>query len=569
MYTRQPPSEFFANTPKGKALLRAHYLGPHPIIHFFLERMNLRSIVSSCLGTGSRIDGLLTHAEALEVLIHNIVTSPAPLYRIGEWINPIESDSFGLTEKQKKAVNDDRIARTLDALASTKGRNVFFRLALRILKEFSLSTDRMHFDTTSITFCGEYKTSVSEPAIRHGPNKDYRPDLKQLVFGLNVTSDGAVPLSHRIWSGNRTDDTVHQSNVEALRNILGREDFIYVADSKLCTVANLRKISETNGKFVTVLPRTRKEDKQFREYLRKEGVRWRFLLKIPPQRRRYDPPDIYCTCKVSVDKTEDGYRLIWIRSSQKTILDKAHREESIKKALVKLNDLKGRLNKDKLKTITNIRKAIDTILNKTRVSEFINVKIRSRTETESRYLKAGRPRKDGAARVIRKKLYFLEVRQRKDRLKTEARTDGVFPLISNLPRSRGKREILQIYKYQPYLEKRFSSLKSEMVVAPVYIKKPIRAVGMIHAYYIALSLYALIERTVRLNMKQKGIDNLPLLPEDRETKTPTAPRIFEAFNGAVWYEFEHAEELVTFPLRMNNTQRLLLSLLEVPTDHYK
>jgi hypothetical protein len=51
---------------------------------------------------------------------------------------------FGLSEAQKSAVNDDRIARALDALASERGRNVFFRLALRIIKDVKLKTRRIH-----------------------------------------------------------------------------------------------------------------------------------------------------------------------------------------------------------------------------------------------------------------------------------------------------------------------------------------------------------------------------------------------------------------------------------------
>lgn len=34
-------------------------------------------------------------------------------------------------------------------------------------------------------------------AITFGHNKDHRPDLRQLVWILTVTADGAVPLAHR------------------------------------------------------------------------------------------------------------------------------------------------------------------------------------------------------------------------------------------------------------------------------------------------------------------------------------------------------------------------------------
>ena len=52
------------------------------------------------------------------------------------------------------------------------------------------------------------------------------------------------------------------------------------------------------------------------------------------------------------------------------------------------------------------------------------------------------------------------------------------------------------YKYQPYVEKRHALLKSELMAAPVYIKTPRRAAGLIHAKFLAMVLDALIERTV-------------------------------------------------------------------------
>ena len=132
----------------------------------------------------------------------------------------------------------------------------------------------MHFDTTTVTLHGAYEGSKAAPRITHGVNKDHRPDLKQLLFGLNVTSDGAVPLSHHVWSGNQSDSTVHRGNVEQLRHLLARDDFVYVADSKLCSTRNLAYIDQHGGKFVTVLPRTRREDRAFRDELRKRPVRW-------------------------------------------------------------------------------------------------------------------------------------------------------------------------------------------------------------------------------------------------------------------------------------------------------
>jgi len=128
--------------------------------------------------------------------------------------------------------------------------------------------------------------------------------------------------------------------------------------------------------------------------------------------------------------------------------------------------------------------------------------------------------------------------------------------------------VLLIYKYQPYVEKRHALFKSELEVAPVYIKKPKRAVGLIHAVYLGMVLDALIERTVRMNMAKDGIEAIRILPEGRATKTPTTARILETFSDICWYEFERGGEIVTFPIELSPLQKQLLKLLGMETSAY-
>lgn len=51
--------------------LHWHYLGPHPLIDNYLNRMNFRAIIRDCLGGG--LARSLDHAEVLGTLVHNII----------------------------------------------------------------------------------------------------------------------------------------------------------------------------------------------------------------------------------------------------------------------------------------------------------------------------------------------------------------------------------------------------------------------------------------------------------------------------------------------------------------
>ncbi|MCI0353714.1 MAG: IS1634 family transposase, partial [Acidobacteria bacterium] len=519
------------------ASLQRHHLGCHPIIRHYLERMNFRGIVRDCLGGG--LHQGLDHAEVLSVLVHNILVSRGPMYRVRQWAQRIEPEALGLSAAQVDGLNDDRLVRSLDALVSERGRSVFFRLALRVIKTFRLEVPRVHFDTTTVTFFGQYASSQAEPRISRGHNKDHRPDLKQLLFGLNVASDGAVPLLHHVFSGHRTDDSVHVRNIDELRGLLGRDDFVYVADSKLCTKENLLHIAGHGGYFVTVLPRTRKEDIALRSQLRlgAPAVRWRKFHQIENHRRTGDPPDVFSGTDAGPTLTAEGYRLVWVRSSQKARDDAQARDQQLRKAEVELRALAGKLGTRQLRTQPAANARVQKILAQHRVAAWLKTSIGTTTELHHRYLRPGRPRPGDPVRAVRTRILQLHVTRDRQALRAEARCDGVFPLVTNITK-RPRREILEIYKYQPYLEKRFALTKSDYGVAPVFLKKPRRVVALLHLYFVAILLSALLERQVRSVMQRRNIPKIPILPEGRSTATPTTPRILENFADASWHGFQ-------------------------------
>ena len=147
-------------------------------------------------------------------------------------------------------------------------------VVLRAVSEFAVDTTQLHNDSTSISVHGNYRAAGGTvrggkptAAITFGHSKDHRPDLKQLVWILTVASDGAVPLAYRLADGNTSDDPTHIPTWDGLVALLGRADFMYVADSKLCSRAAMGHIAGRGGRFITVLPRSRAEDATFRDWL--------------------------------------------------------------------------------------------------------------------------------------------------------------------------------------------------------------------------------------------------------------------------------------------------------------
>ena len=129
------------------------------------------------------------------------------------------------------------------------------------------------------------------------------------------------------------------------------------------------------------------------------------------------------------------------------------------------------------------------------------------------------------------------------------------------------KRILKYYKYQPYLEKRHSYLKSVLEVAPVYLKIPERIEALLFLYYLALMIYALIERDMQLIMKKEKIKSLPIYPEQRECRKPSTERILELFQNISKHELRENDKLQdAFFDPLNPLQQKILKLLKIPLE---
>ena len=90
-----------------------------------------------------------------------------------------------------------------------------------------------------------------------------------------------------------------------------------------------------------------------------------------------------------------------------------------------------------------------------------------------------------------------------------------------------EQELLLAYKQQPAIERRFEHLKTDFVVAPVFLKEVSRIEALLCVYFFVLLVEALLERELRRAMKRKGIESLPLYPERRACRRPTARKVID------------------------------------------
>jgi transposase len=517
----------------------------------------------------------LAGATAIGVLVRNLCLAREPLYGLAGWAAAFDPRLLGLAPGEHLLLNDDRVGRALDALFDADRGSLLTELVLHAVREFNVDTSQLHNDSTSLVLHGSYDSADGhqrggKPTVlaAHGHSKDHRPDLKQLVLILTVSADGAVPLTHRLSAGNTSDDRTHIQTWDELRKLTGHAAFLCVADCKLCTREQMSHIDRQGGRFVTVLPRSRREDGQLREWMTTSTPDWSEAVRRPGKRNG-EPDQVYCVAPAPFPSAE-GYRIVWVHSSVKAHLDETARHQRIQRTLQALTELDERLAgpRGRITSRVAVEDAAREILDTSSAEDYVTFTITESTEERYRQEKRGRPGKDTRYRKINKTRFRVTASVDADAVRHDAASDGCFPLITN-DHDITDAEVLIAYRYQPNLEKRHHQLKSVHDAAPVTLKSPARIEALFACQFIALLCCCLIERELRTAMTQRQISDLPLYPEERSCTAPTAARVFDHLAPLQRHHLiRDGQAVQTFPPQLTPLQPQLLDLLGIPSDAY-
>jgi transposase len=563
-------------SPQGPFRLEEEMLGAVPVVDHFLARLGVARLLDEYVpATDRRVR--LAPATAIGVVIRNLALSHQPLYSMHEWAARFDPAVLGLGAGEVHLVNDDRIGRGLERLFDTDRSSLLSRLVLDAVESFAIDCSEMHNDSTSVRLTGAYPLATGRPrggkptaAAARGHSKDFRPDLKQLVWILTVSADGAVPIACRVASGNVEDSTTHIATWDGLCRLLGRSDFRYIADCKLATRQNMEHIDRNGGRFVTVLPASRKEDGAFRRHLVDHDVTWTEARRCPA-RRLGDPDDVYETTEAPWPSAE-GFRVIWVRSSHKVERDADARSNRVAAGIAALDELNQKLasNRCRLKTTVSVEKAAGEAVDSAGATRWVGFRVEEYEQVRHRQETRGRPGTNTRYRQITRTKHRIHFDVREDVIWADARSDGCWPLITN-ERDTDPADVLAAYKHQPSLERRHHQLKGDQLVAPMFLHDPARIEGLMTCHFIALLVHALVELEIRRSMAARGLKKIPLYPEQRACSSPSGARLFEIFDGLARRHLidTSGQVIQTFSPELTELQAVLLDLLGVPEDRYR
>jgi transposase len=561
-------------TTPGQFTLHSQNLGCLPIVNFFLNRIGLADHLRNYLPHGdARLR--LTPAAVVEVVVRNLVVGHRPVYALGEWAAAFDPGVLGLRAGDAEMLNDDRVGRTLDRLFDADRASLITKTVLAVIRDFDVETTQLHNDSTTVTVTGAYpdadgrdRGGKATPAIRHGHNKDYRPDLKQLLFILTISADGAVPIAYRVADGNTPDDVTHIPTWDQLRTLVGSAGFLYVADSKLCSKQAMGHIASHGGRFVTVVPHGRREDTWFRGWAQTHAPTWAEARRAPGARLG-DPDRVWRTFEAPAPSV-DGYRVIWVHSSTKAARDAAARAARIEAGLAAIDAVATRLAtpKTRIKTKVAAEAAATTALTGAGATRWVAFTINQASDVSFRQERRGRRGSATRYRRAEKPIFTITAAIRADNVAYDAATDGAFPTITN-DTVMTPAQVLAAYHYQPNLERRNHMLKGPQEVAPVYLETPHRIEALLLCHFLAMLVEAIIEREIRTSMKTQGLAGIPLYPELRNCPAPSAPRILEIFNDVKRHHLGSGDQIVqTFQPQLTPLQQQVLDLLHIPASIY-
>jgi transposase len=455
-------------------------LGSLPVIRDFLARLDVAATVDRLCPV--RDIARLSHGQVIAALVANRLTSPTPLVGVEDWARTwAVPEMFDIPAD---ALNDDRIGRALDALAP-QAEAVIGAIGARAITAFGVDVARMHWDMTSISLYGAYPETDPEFAEpRFGHPKDRRPDLKQIQTGLAVSGDGGIPLVARAFDGGAAEVSQIAPAMRALRALAGPRAFLLVGDSKLVSYANLTALDAARVSFLapapkSVVPAGVLAALDLAAATPVDYTAGRDTGKNSADRGSYRV--LEATSTLRGPRTNDPAltaRTVFVHSSARANAAATARAKKLERARDDLARLRRALGSRHYPDTQAVKTRLAVIGKTRRVAAYL----RGHTDTDP---DTGKPTL----------VYYFD----QAALDTETATDGWYALLTNLdPDDADPTEVLRRYKGQEVVERRYGAVKGPLAVAPMFLHDNRRIHALIHVICLALLIFSLIERAIRL-----------------------------------------------------------------------
>jgi transposase len=534
------------------------------ILKAYADQLGLVSLINHYVPTEMEVDA----GTVVLALVLDTLSGRSPLYRLEEFF--AQQDTALLLGKAvpPHALNDDTAGRVLDRLYDFGTMRLFTACAVRAAMRFGLERRYVHFDTTSRSVWGDYQFAETQDLpfqVTYGYSKDKRPDLKQFVLST-LCVDRAVPIWGKPEDGNASDKTLNTTLLSEIAHLLAQYGvqpgaYIYIADAALVTEDSLAALRDTL--FITRLPATYSEcgrviaEAVVHNAWEAVGV----LAQTPPTRRR--PGTFYKVAESRVTLYGKAYRAVVVHSSSQDQRRQQHLARELQAFSATLEASVRQASQQEYFCHADAEAAAAQLRAQQSAYHWVEVAV----EEHPKY-GPGRPSLKHP-RVVKALRYGLRVtlRERSEVIARKIQETGCFVLLTNVSpageMAHTAGDVLRAYKEQHGIEQNYGFLKDPLIVNSLFLKKPerIEALGLV--LLLALLLWRLVERTLRVHVETTG-HTLPGW-DKKETQKPTAFMMMTKF-AAVMVLKVGAQRQLVHPL--STVQQQYLLALGVSTTYF-
>jgi transposase len=494
------------------------------IVAGIIDEIGLVEKVNELLGTDSREK--INCGEVVKAIILNGLGFVAqPLYLFSNFFKDKAVEHLLGSGVKAEDLNDDKLGRVMDKLYKYGLNNLFLIIGLEVIKKYGISTKYSHLDSSSFHLHGEYKNQNNERDgkelevtseipifITQGYSRDHRPDLKQCVLDLIVSSDGDIPILIRGGSGNESDKAMFGKILVEYSQQVDFES-IMIADSALYSANNLILIKDL--KWISRVPLSIKKAKDLVKEVKSEDLK---------------------------DSVSKGYRYSESKVTYGGIEQRWMIVESEERKRADLKKIINRLEKEAEKTGKEINKIIKLEFEQSSLALAKTREIQSKLkyyqlieiETSSQVNKKGQE-------IWTVTCGLEENKEIVDAIKNSA---GRFILATNIlsETELASTEILVAYKKQQSCERGFRFLKDPLFFADsLFVKNPERIETMMMLMGLSLLVYTIGQREIRTNLQagKSSVKN----QVNKLTERPTLRWIFQCFQGIHYFKLDGLERI--------------------------
>ncbi len=446
-------------------------LGAIVVLYPLLKELHVEEIINKHLPSCHQVK----HGTVAMVLILSRLVAPRAMYKISDWVaRTVLEEEMGVAASK---FNDDRLGRTLDALAPHV-QEIWVEIVTAAIKRYQIDVSVIFYDLTAFILHGDYKKSK---LVSYGFAHNTPSNKQKIKEALAAAADGNIPYAYQIWRGNTADKATVQENMGRLLSLLKKQgyspkDMLVVGDRAMLDDKIALLYDKKKLRYLAGLSAQKK-------------VHTKLLYVI--KESEFTPYTI---------KTQSGDKQYWLKAVSVPF---SHEGKSVthRGVAVISGPMRDQLRQSRQKQFDDLEQAFRAIQVKADIGQkrYKSTKdVTARAATQCRNSKVGKfvtaeaRNVDGEIKLIWRvdALKLVEAEQR----------DGRYLIVTN-DKNLTISQMFDTYRAKDGVEKDNLVSKSDLYVSPIRLHKDKRIEAYLFINMVALLAYTILERQV----KQTGL----------------------------------------------------------------